>query len=99
VEEVHTKRDFADVDAFVEYCRPHSVFSEDGLREQFLTSPRLYLIKMTYNAAFGKRVTRGTLLDAGVVSEQPRWDLRPLSQGQLRDILGMGNVNARLIVD
>ncbi|NIX77368.1 GNAT family N-acetyltransferase [Microvirga terricola] len=99
VEEVRTKRNFADVDAFVEYCRQHSVFSEDELREQFLTSPRLYLIKMTYNAAFGKRLTRGALLDAGLVSEQPRWDLRSLSQRQLRDILGMGNVNARLIVD
>jgi len=99
VEEVKGKKDFADVEAFLAYALPRSVFSEDTLRDFWATWQRLYIAKMTYNAAFGRRITRGQLLDAGVLSEQPRWDLRELDRAQLDRILEMGNINARLIVD
>lgn len=99
IEEVRRKRDFASVEDYVAYTKPHSVFSEEELREQFTGWKRLYVAKMTYNAAFGKRITRGRLLDEANVSEHPRWDLRKLSSPQFRKILQMGNVSARLIVD
>lgn len=99
VEEVKAKKDFADVDAFLAYTQPRSVFTEDELRDQWTSWKRLYVAKMTYNAAFAKRTTRGQLLDGGVVSEQPRWDLRSLNNKQLDRILELGEVNARLIVD
>jgi hypothetical protein len=54
---------------------------------------------MTYNAAFQRRVTRGRLLEEAGISEQPRWDFRELSTGQLKKILKMGEVDARIIVD
>jgi hypothetical protein len=99
VEEVRRKRDFANVEEYVKYTKPRSVFSEPELRERYATSKRLCVAKMTYNAAFGKRTTRGQLIEAGVISEQPRWDLRPLAAAQLNQILEMGKVNARLIID
>lgn len=99
VEEVRRRKDFADVDAFLAYTKPRSVFSEEELRDRWVSWKRLYVAKMTYNVAFGKRTTRGQLLTEGIVSEQPRWDMRELSRGQLEEILTLGEVNARLIVD
>lgn len=98
VEEVKRKKDFANVDAFLHYTQ-RSVFSKEVLRDYWARWKRLYVAKLTYNAAFGRRTTRGQLLDAGVLSEQPRWDLRALDRNQLDRILEMGKVNARLIVD
>lgn len=99
VEEVRQKRDFVDVEDFLNYTRPRSVFTEPELRDKFTTMQRLSVAKLTYNAALGRRTTRGRLLDDAIVSEQPRWDLRPLSDHQLRQIIEMGNVNARIIID
>ncbi|AGB45325.1 hypothetical protein Mesau_02944 [Mesorhizobium australicum WSM2073] len=99
VEEVKTKRDFADVEDFLSYTRPRSVFTEEELRDQFRTRHRLSVAKMTYNAAFNRRTTRGRLIEEGILSVQPRWDLRALTLGQLTHILSAGEVNARLIVD
>ncbi len=99
VEEVRSKRSFASVEDYLAYTRPRSVFTEEELRGQFATWDRLYVAKMTYNAAFGKRTTRGQLLDSGVMAVQPRWDLRPLDAAQLEAILKVGEVNARLVVD
>lgn len=99
IEDVHRKNYFSSADNFVSYCRPHSVFSKEELRDKFAAWSRLYVAKMTYNAAFERRTTRGRLLEEAHVSEQPRWDLRELSQAQFRQILAMGEVNARLIVD
>jgi hypothetical protein len=99
VEEVRSKSDFASADEFVAYAKPHSVFSADELRNQFETNHRLYIAKMTYNVAFGRRVTRGRLLEEAQISEQPRWDLRELTREQLQTIIQMGNIDARLIVD
>lgn len=99
VEEVRKKRDFGSVDDYLKYTKPRSVFSEDELREKWTGSNRLQVAKLTYNAAFRKRATRGQLLDAHVVSEQPRWDMRELTYNQFLSIVNMGDLNARLIVD
>lgn len=100
VEEVKGRKDFANVDAFLAYALPRSVFPEEVLRDYWTNwKHRLYVAKMTYNAAFGKRTTRGRLIEEGVISVDPRWDMRALSQGQLAQILELGEVNARLIVD
>lgn len=99
VEEVKGKKDFADVDAFLAYTLPRSVFSEEILRGYWTSWKRLYVAKMTYNAAFGKRTTRGQLLEQQVISEQPRWDMRSLDPVQLDRILELGEVNARLIIN
>jgi hypothetical protein len=99
VEEVRRKKDFVGIDAFLEWTVPHSVFTEDELRAQFLESDRLYAARMTYNVAFNRRITRQRLLEEALVSEQPRWDLRELTSTQFRAIVEMGDINARIVVD
>ncbi|NPD69434.1 GNAT family N-acetyltransferase [Lichenicola cladoniae] len=99
IEEVKLKRDFRDIASFLAYTMPRSVFSEAELREQFTTRKRLSVAKMTYNAAFNRRTTRGRLIDDGIMTVQPRWDLRRLDEDQLMCILAAGEVNARLVVN
>ena len=99
VEEVRQKRDFAGVDAFLTYTKPRSVFSEAELRERYVTSDRLAVAKLTYNAAFARRVIRQTLLDEGILAERQRPDLVQLPRAAFDRLLELGEVNARLIVD
>jgi hypothetical protein len=99
VEEVRRKRDFGSMEEFIAYCRPRSVFSDRELEEQYRGSDRLHVVRMTYNAAFNRRITRGDLLDRVQIAEQPRWDLRELSQQQFHAIAELGGVNARVIID
>ncbi|WP_062208058.1 GNAT family N-acetyltransferase [Aureimonas sp. AU12] len=99
VEEVRKKRDFRDGQDFIDYALPRSVFPEEELRGYWAAWSRLYVAKLTYNAALSKRITRGRLMDDGIVTEQPRWDLRELTHDQLRSMLELGEVNARIIVD
>jgi hypothetical protein len=71
----------------------------ERLRREFEAGGNLYIAKLTYNVAFGRRVTRGRLLEEAHISAQPRWDMRELSTDQLKAILQMGEVDARLVVD
>lgn len=99
VEEVKTRKDFINVDAYLAYALKGSVFTEEELRHQYNTWSRLYVAKLTYNAAFQKRLTRGLLMDDVGIPEQPRWDLKPITRDQLFRMLELGGVDARLIVD
>ena len=41
IEEVRQRRDFADLNAFLTYTKPRSVFTDEELREKYLTRQRL----------------------------------------------------------
>lgn len=99
VEETHRKKDFASIDDFLSYCKPHSVFDEAELRHMFVTYGRLSTAKMTYNVAFNKRITRGKMIDEAGVPVQPRWDLKPLTKESFDAIVQMGQINEGLIID
>lgn len=99
IEEVRQRSDFADIDAFLAYTSPRSVFSEAELREFYETWHRLSVARMTYNAAFGRRTIRQNLLDEGLLNPQQRPDLIELSRAAFDRILELGEVNARIVVD
>ncbi|WP_395459704.1 GNAT family N-acetyltransferase [Azospirillum melinis] len=99
VEETKSRKDFRNADDFINYTLPHSVFSEDELRQWYDGDDRLYVVRMMYNAAFRKRTIRGTLLDEVRISEHPRWDLRELTNEQFAQIMQLGQVNEGIIVD
>lgn len=99
VEEVRQKRDFGGIDAFLAYTKPRSVFSEDELRDKYATSDRLAVAKLTYNAAFERRVIRQTLLDEGILTPRQRPDLVELNRPAFDRLIELGEVNARLIID
>ncbi|MGU3398263.1 N-acetyltransferase [Brucellaceae bacterium D45D] len=99
VEETHRREDFASLNDFLEYTKPHSVFTEDELKDMYVSWSRLYTVKMTYNVAFNKRITRGNLMELADVPEQPRWDLKPLSEVQFQKIVELGNVHESIIIN
>jgi hypothetical protein len=99
VEEAKSRKDFLTVDDFIKFAAAHSIFPEADLRARYADGERLYALRMTYNAAFGKRTTRGTLLDDVGIPEHPRWDLKPITYKQFARIIQLGKVNENLIVD
>ncbi|WP_238178918.1 GNAT family N-acetyltransferase [Methylobacterium dankookense] len=100
VEETKTRKDFATVEAFIEYARPHSVFTEDELRDWYSDpAKRLFAVKMTYNAALPRRPIRDVLLNEVQISEQPRWDLRGITRHQFDKIAELSELNELLIME
>lgn len=99
IEEVKRKGDFANLAEFLKFSVPHSVFSVAELRKIYTDPDRHYIARMTYNAAFTKRVIRDKMLDQVGISEQPRWDLRELTEDQIRHLANLGVLNASIIVD
>ncbi|MCJ2044819.1 N-acetyltransferase [Methylobacterium sp. J-078] len=99
VEEVRKKKDFSNLAEFLKFSVPHSVFSVAELRKIYADPDRHYIVRMTYNAAFTKRVIRDKMLDLVGITEQPRWDLRELTEDQVRHLANLGVLNANIIVD
>jgi L-amino acid N-acyltransferase YncA len=99
VEETRARKDFANVDEFLDFARDHSVFSEDELRSRFESGERLYAVKLTYNIALPRRPIRQRLLDDVGIGEFPRWDLRRITDEQFSAILDLGETNESYVVD
>ncbi|GAB4188712.1 MAG: hypothetical protein OHK0022_00750 [Roseiflexaceae bacterium] len=60
----------------------------------------LYLKReFTYNAAFQKRITRGTLLDEVGLSADAYWGFMHLSDEQFRHIIQLGGIDESLVID
>ena len=98
VEEVKTKHDFANVMEFINYANSYSIFEEKELADWFASKKDLIVIKMTYNIALTKRVTRGYLLDEVGISPQIYWGFFQLSDAQFNSILSKGEINENLII-
>jgi len=99
IEEMRSKKDFAGVADFLKFAQPHSVFTEEELRDWHGSGDRLYAAKMTYNLALPKRPNRDVLLDKVGISEQPRWDLRELTRTQFNTIMELGQADESIVVD
>lgn len=98
VQEVLTRNSFESEDHYVEYCRRNSIFVEADLRQWYRRSGNLFVIKMTYNAAFKRRVTNGTLIDT--VGLNPNyWGFFRVSDEQFNQIINLGGVYENLIID
>lgn len=93
------RKDFANETEFKNYCRKHSVFDDAELQTWYRASARISTLRMLYNAAFGRRIIRKRLLEDIGISEQPRWDLRELSEEQVRELLELAEVNDNLLID
>lgn len=100
VEEVRPSKDFASLGDFLKYARPHSVFDRDELEKLWWNSGKsFFVIRMMYNAAFGKRTTRGKLLDELGKSSRSYINFYPLTDSEFDKVMEMGKVNESLIVD
>ena len=89
---------FKTLDDFLNYCRPYSIFTDDELNMFYRTKKYPYIIKMTYNLAFKKRVTNGYLKD--YIGLNPSyWGVFEVSRIQFNQIIKVGEVNESLIVN
>lgn len=98
VEEVKTKGDFSSIDDYLNYCSTYSIFTKDDLR-MWYRKESMVVIKMTYNIALTKRITRGMLLDEAGISPTLYWGFFQLTDNQFDYILKKGNVNENFIID
>lgn len=98
IEEVKTIYEFKGYNEFKQYCIKHSVFDESELRKYWDTKKYRYLVKMLYNVAIPKRITRQRLIDEiGLV--RGRWVAVDLTDEQFKKILELGEVNESIIID
>lgn len=98
VEEVKTKEDFSSVEDYLNYCSKYSIFTKSDLLKWYKLD-KLVVIKMTYNIALEKRVTRGMLLDEMGISPTLYWGFFQLTDSQFDYILKKGKVNENFIID
>lgn len=98
VEEVKIKRDFANVTEFISYTNKYSIFDNGELTNWFSTKKELVVIKMTYNIALTKRVTRQYLLDEVGISPNIYWGFFQLNDAQFNSIISKGEINENIII-
>lgn len=97
VEEIKRPSDFKTEAEFLKYTNAYSIFNEQDLKRWYRSS-KAVVIKMTYNAALYKRVTRGQMIDFGVDEEQ-YWGFFQLTDEQFDKILEKGEINESLIIN
>lgn len=98
VEEVLNINHFDTEDDFLSYCEPYSIFTVDELRSFYRTKKYPFIIKMTYNVAFKKRVTNGQLIDEfGIKPEY--WGVFSVTNEKFKKIMKAGEVDESVIID
>ena len=97
VEEVRDKHAFSSIAEYLSYTQPFSVFDEAELKHWWKRE-NTHVIKMTYNAAFMRRVIRKTLADDIGLDRGEYWGFMGLTRGQFLKVADAGGVDARLII-
>lgn len=98
VERVQSKSEFVDVEDFINQVKDYSIFPEKDLRLWY-RKPNLFLIKLTYNVALTKRVTRATLINEVGISGDEYWGFMKLTEEQYCGIISKGAANESYFVD
>lgn len=105
VQEVKIRSDFKDMEDFIKYSSAYSIFARDELiklwnADCYGKPKSLFIIKMTYNAAFGKRIINDTLQTEYGIGSAPDtyWGFMKLTDDQFLNVLKGGKVNENIIV-
>lgn len=97
LEERRHLSDFSDENHFVEYCLKSSIFEEHELRSFYREGKYPYVLKMTYNVAFKKRVTNHQLQEE--IGLRPvYWGVFPMTRRQALKVFDLGECNFKLIL-
>lgn len=93
--------DIHSFDDFAAACRRRSIFSDDELRLHWDYNPRNrpFVVHLLHIQSFARRPNRRTLVDAGLIPEAPPRGLTPVDADSVQQILRLGEVNGRLIID
>lgn len=98
VQEVLNINSFNTLEEFLSYCEPYSIFTDEELREFYQTKKYPYVIKMTYNLSFKKKVTNGYLVDT-IGLNPSYWGVFGVSLEQFYTIIRAGEVDESLVVN
>ncbi|RED52888.1 hypothetical protein DFP95_12920 [Cohnella lupini] len=98
VEEVKSKQNFSNAASFIDYCDKYSVYTAKELHGIYVERKRHYVIKMVYNIALRKKLTRGRLMDELGI-EASRWTFFELTDNQFDSILQAGDAHESLVID
>ena len=98
VEDVKTPKDFKNYDEYIKYTNYYSIFDENTLAI-FYNNPKTVIIKMTYNAAFNRRIIRKELIETVGISQKAYWGFLELTDEQFYNIIDRGLIDESLIVD
>lgn len=98
LEEYRSIHSFESEQAFLNYCRPYSVFSESELRQFWSRKKYPHVIRFTYNIALKKRITRGEMIEEVGLDADAYWGFMPLTQQQFMDIARRGKIDESLVI-
>ena len=98
VTELKTRDSFSFLKEYLDYCAPHSVFSQSELTQYYSRKGKLAVIKMTYNAAFSKRLNRKALIEDVGLAADAYWGFFKLTDSEFQTISKKGGLDESLIV-
>lgn len=97
VTQVKKKRDFSNLDEYIKFCGNNTVFADNNLRK-FYNWDNFFVIKLTYNLAFNKKVIRRQLADTCGLDRDDYWGIMRLEHHQFECIMQEGEVNESFII-
>jgi len=97
VEEVKLQSDFDSFDEFFDYANQYSVFERQDLYYWYKRGG-CKAIKMTYNAAFKKRIVRHDLIEQIGLSRNEYWGFMKITDNQFDEIINRGGISHNLFV-
>lgn len=99
--DVKYKNVFKTQDEYLKFALKNSVFTESELVYLY-NNPKwidLKVIKMVYNVALRRRLTRQRLADEVGLDRKERWSCLPMSDDQFMKICRLGEINESVIAD
>ena len=99
VDKVELISEYSTLEAFLDYCMPFSVFSEEELKGLYKSKKYPVIITFTYNISFPKRITRKALIEEIGLDSNARWTCLQITNDQFKAIMAKGQVNANFVVN
>lgn len=98
VEGVKNQDCFNSFDDFYDYTSKYSIFDKTELKKWY-EKGSCTVIKMLYNIALSKRLTRHTLIEEIGIPRNGYWGFLRITDEQLKNILKAGGIDESIIVD
>ncbi|WP_058499719.1 hypothetical protein [Legionella gratiana] len=98
LEEYKSIYEFKELEQFLAYCDPYSVFEKSELEDFWKNKKYTHIIRFTYNLALRKRIIRDDLINQIGLNEHDYWGFKPLTNEQFLEIIKRGEIDESLIV-
>ncbi len=99
VEEYKNIGYFNNLQSFLDYASSYSVFTEQELTSFFNSKRYPHILRFMYNTAMTKRVIREKLIEVVGLPEDAYWGVMKLTDEQFNNMLCLGEVDARFIIN